>query len=94
MFSEMSTDFDCVYVQNRASGGIPITSGKMTTMASHQDLKESIDFIYGKYKKPIYIFAFSLGALTVTNYLIRNGDTTPVVAATLLNAQLCPEANA
>lgn len=58
-------------------------------MGSWQDLKEPIDYIHNTHKRPIYLFACSLGAICSTLYLI-NDKNTPVRAATFYGAPLSP----
>ena len=88
---ELSSEFDCVYVQWRASGGVPVSSGTLYSMASWRDIQESVDHIYSRFKRPVYLFGVSMGAMASTNYLINAGKDTPVKAACFLGAPLTPD---
>ena len=44
-------------------------------MGAWQDIKEPIDYINKKHKRPIYLFACSLGAICSTLYLINENYT-------------------
>lgn len=76
VIQELSRDFKCVFVQWRGQGGVPITSSKLYCMSAWRDVKEPIDYINNLYKRPIYLFACSLGGICSTMYLIN--DDTPV----------------
>ena len=62
-------------------------------MGAWQDIKEPIDYINKKHKRPIYLFACSLGAICSTLYLINDADNTPVRAATFYGTPLAPAKN-
>ena len=59
-------------------------------MAAWQDVKEPIDYISNKHKRPIYLFGVSLGAICSTIYLINDADNTPVRAAAFYGTPISP----
>jgi len=93
MIRECSRDFKCVFVQWRGQSGVEITSPKLYSMGVWRDIKEPIDYIHNKHKRPIYMFSCSLGAICSTIYLINEGDKTPVKAATFYGSPLAINKN-
>ena len=88
MIMHLHRDFKCVFVQWRAQSGVPVTSNKLYSMASWRDVKEPVDYISQKYKRPLYLFGTSLGAIVSTNYLIHDAQHTPIRAAAFLNGPM------
>jgi predicted alpha/beta-fold hydrolase len=62
-------------------------------MGSWRDVKEPIDYIHATHKRPIYLFACSLGAICSTLYLINEAENTPVKAATFYGCPLAVKKN-
>ena len=62
--------FNSVVVNHRGGNKLKITTPKMCSELSHDDLRDAIDFIHSKYPDDkLYAVGFSIGASIVWNYI-------------------------
>jgi len=62
-------------------------------MGVWRDIKEPVDYINAKYKRPMYLFACSLGGICATIYLMEDAKNTPIKAATFYGSPIAISKN-
>lgn len=79
----------CVVMNGRGRGGLPLSTHRITHMASVGDLAEVVDEVRRRYpSRALLAVGYSLGGLLISLYLINSGEEARIDAALAISTPL------